>query len=80
MDDCVLFQKGFDEEKEVQVHEKGLKTLIKISNEREQQELSRYLNVVLLTLFFSSLYVFHRSSINKNIDFRGNCLSASYEK
>ena len=32
LDFCVLCLKGFDEEKEVQVHEKGLKKLIKISD------------------------------------------------
>ena len=32
---CVLCQKGFDKEKEVQVHEKGLKTLTGISDEHE---------------------------------------------
>ena len=50
----VLYQKGFDEEKEVQVHEEGLKTLIRINDERELQELFRYLKhfVVSLSLFF----------------------------
>ena len=56
---CVLSQKGFDKEKEVQVHEKGLKILIRISDERELQELSRYLkyfcSFVITTFFF---YVF----------------------
>ena len=40
---CVFCQKGFDEDQEVQVHEKVLKALIRISDERELQELSRYL-------------------------------------
>ena len=63
---CVLCQKGFDEEKEIQVYKKGLKTLISISDGHELEELCRYLNmfVVLLSLFLSSRYFFHRSSIN----------------
>ena len=42
MDVCVLCKNGFDDEKEVKVHEKGLKTLIRISDERGLHELSRY--------------------------------------
>ena len=52
---CVLCQKGFDEEKKIQVHEKVLKAMIRISDERELQELSRYLKYFysfVITIFF----------------------------
>ena len=51
----VLCQKGFDEEKKIQVHEKVLKAMIRISDERELQELSRYLKYFysfVITIFF----------------------------
>ena len=52
---CVLCEKAFDEEKKIQVHEKGLKAMIRISDERELQELSRYLKYFysfVITIFF----------------------------
>ena len=55
----VLCQKGFDKEKDVQVHEKGLKTLIRISDERELQELSRYLSRYLYCFHYSFLFVIY---------------------
>ena len=57
---CVFCQKGFDEEQEVRVHEKVLKALIRISDERELQELSRYLkyfySFVNTIIFLLSIY------------------------
>ena len=57
---CVFCQKGFDEEQEVQVHKKLLKALIRISDERELQELSRYLkyfySFVNTIIFLLSIY------------------------
>ena len=57
---CVLCQ-GFDEEQEVHVHGKWLKTLIRISEEREIQELSRYLQhfcsfVITIFLFLAFIW------------------------
>lgn len=42
MEVCVLCEEGFDDEPAVQVHEKGLKKLVQISNERQLHELCRY--------------------------------------
>ena len=62
----VLCQKGFDEEKEALVHEKELKALVRISNERELRELSRYLKhfCSFFTPIFSFWYFFHKRTIN----------------
>ena len=42
MEVCVLCEGDFDNEPAVQVREKGLKTLIRISGERQLDELSRH--------------------------------------
>ena len=42
MEVCILCERDFDNEPAVQVREKGLKTLIRISAERQLHELSRY--------------------------------------
>ena len=42
MEVCVLCKENFDDEPPVQVREKGLRTLVRISEERELQELCRY--------------------------------------
>ena len=60
MDICVLCQKGFDKEKEVQFHEKKLKILIRISDKRELQELSRffkYFSSFVITIFFFLVFI-----------------------
>ena len=56
---CVLCQKGFHEEQEVQVHKEGLKTLLRISDERELKELSRYLKYFcsFILIFFLLVFV-----------------------
>lgn len=56
MDVCVSCQKDFDEEKEVEAYGKELKTLIRLSNERELRKLPRYLKyfcsfVIIIFLF-----------------------------
>ena len=62
---CVLCQ-SFDEEQEVHVHGKWLKRLIRISEEREIQELSRYLQhfCSFVIAIFSSWHLFDKTSIN----------------
>lgn len=43
---CALCKGGFDDEPAVQVQEKGLRTLVRISNDRGLHELYRYLDIV----------------------------------
>ena len=49
-DTCVLCKKGFVEENPVSVREKGLRTLARVSKEKDQEDLFQYV----FAFFFSS--------------------------
>ena len=54
---CVLCEEGFDQESSVQVHKKGLNTLIRISEERELHDLCRYCLFIHTLILYTLSYI-----------------------